>query len=294
MKLSTLIKTVKSVKSIYEKFMPCFIQDSILKANGKRILSQIEFHIVDHCNLNCAHCDHFTPVAPEWYADINKILSDFKQLAKIYDNIEHIYVLGGEPLLHPNLLDIFKPLRELFPDSEIALITNGILLEKQDEVFWETLQKYKIALTMTKYPIKVDYKKFLNKCESLGIKSYFFCGERDQMYAITLNYKGDTDINKVFHRCCRKRCHFLRDGKLYVCTLVPNIRFLNKYFNLDFKVFQKDYIDIYRVKSATKINRFLSKPFPFCRYCPKEVWKKVDYSISKREISEWVDTETLS
>lgn len=293
MKLTTIIHTVKNIKKFYELLVPCFVQDYFKKRTKKRVLSQIEFHIVDHCNLNCAYCDHFTPVSPEWYADINKVLDDFRQLAKIYDNIEHIYVLGGEPLLHPDLLKIFEPLRSIFPNSEIALITNGILLSKQTGEFWNTLKKFNIALSMTKYPIKVDYKKFLDKCEELGIKSYFFAGERSQMYAIELNYKGDTDIKKVYETCTRKRCHFLRDGKIYTCTLVPNIRFLNSHFNLDFKVSKKDCIDIYKTKSATKINRFLSKPFPFCRYCPKDKWRRVEYGISKKEISEWVDVNTL-
>lgn len=289
MKLSTLIKITKTIKNL----MPNVLSDYILKKNKKRYLSQIEFHIVDHCNLNCAYCDHFTPLAPEWYADIDKILADFRQLKKIYDNIGKIYVLGGEPLLHPNLLEIFKPLKEIFPDSEVTLITNGILLEKQEEIFWKTLSENRISLSMTKYPIKIDYEKFLKKCDDYNIKSYFFAGERNEMYSIQLNHKGDTNIEQAFNRCTRKKCHFLRDGKLYLCTLTPNIPFLNNHFKLNFKIKNKDYIDIYKETSTTKINKFLKNPIPFCAYCPKSEWEKVQYKISKKEIEEWVDVSSL-
>lgn len=289
MKLTTLIKIIKTIKNA----VPDFVHDYYLKKNKKRHLSQVEFHIVDHCNLNCAYCDHFTPLAPEWYADINKIIADFHQMAKIYDSIGKIYVLGGEPLLHPQLLDIFKPLKEIFPDSEVTLITNGILLAAQKDIFWETLAQYNISLSMTKYPINVDYEKFLQKCQDYNIKSYFFAGERNEMYPTQLNYKKDTNIDTAYRRCTRKRCHFLRDGKLYLCTLTPNIPFLNNHFKLDFKIDKKDYIDIYKTTSFSKINRFLTAPIPFCAYCSKDEWKKVTYKHSAKELEEWVDTSSL-
>lgn len=30
-------------------------------------MDNIEIHVVDHCNLNCAHCDNFAPIAKPWY-----------------------------------------------------------------------------------------------------------------------------------------------------------------------------------------------------------------------------------
>jgi len=292
-KLTSLYRLVKNIKKIYDSFIPFFMQDLILKKLNCRTLSQIEFHIVDHCNLNCAHCDNFTPVSPEWYADVDKVINDFKQLSKIYNNIENIYILGGEPLLHPNLLDFMEPLRNIYPKANIVLLSNGLLLSKQQDSFWDCLKKYNISLSMTKYPINVDYDAILKKCENLGIKSFLFAAERFGMYDIKLNYKGASNVNCSYEICSRKKCHVLRDGKLYHCTFVPNIKFINEYFNLDFKVENSDYIDIYKETSISKINKFLSKSIPFCRYCPEKMPNCVEYSHSKKEITEWVDETTL-
>jgi hypothetical protein len=30
---------------------------------------ELEIHIVDHCNLNCAGCNHFTALAKEYYIE---------------------------------------------------------------------------------------------------------------------------------------------------------------------------------------------------------------------------------
>ena len=35
---------------------------------------QVEMHIVDHCNLNCNCCNHFSPLAEPWFIS----LKDFK------------------------------------------------------------------------------------------------------------------------------------------------------------------------------------------------------------------------
>jgi len=289
MKFSTKIKIIKFFKKIFDKIAPYSVQDFILRRTKQgTFLSQVEFHLVDNCNLNCAHCDHFTPLAKENFVEIDKILNDFKKLKKVFDNVGKIYILGGEPLLHPNLLDIFEPLRNLYPKSEIIIISNGILLNKQGDNFWESLKKYDIALSMTKYPIKVDYDYYIQKCKDMGIKCHFFDLNRDKMMKLDLDLKGENDKQKAFDKCWRKGCHFLRDSKLWMCTPAPNIRFLNEYFNLDFKIDKSDYVDLNKVKSASRINAMFQKPIEFCRYCNDKEYRFDKYRISKKELAEWV------
>ena len=291
MKISTLKKLIKSIKAL-GCLCPYPVKDFIKRNYGSgTYLSQVEFHLVDHCNLNCACCNHFTPVTPEYFFSIEDIVSDFKKLKKIFDNIGKIFILGGEPLLHPDLTELFEPLRKIYPKSEIVIITNGILLEKMGENFWSALKKYNIALSMTKYPIKVDYEKFIQKCDMLGIKSYFFNASRFRMKKMNLDPEGRSDKNCAFNKCHEKKCHFLRDSKLYVCTAIPNIPFLNRHFGLNFEITKRDYIDLDKIKSATRINAIFKQPVDFCRYCNVEEDEYVDYSVSKKELGEWVRAE---
>ena len=65
-------------------------------------MNYIEHHIVDHCNLNCAGCSHFSPLARPWIEDFETFKLDFKQLYNITKgDIHTIRLMGGEPLLHP-------------------------------------------------------------------------------------------------------------------------------------------------------------------------------------------------
>ena len=81
-------------------------------------LDLIEFHIVEHCNLNCKGCIHFTPLADKSCIKISDYKSDIKKMAEITKgSVKTINILGGEPLLHPQLLKLLKIARQYFPKS---------------------------------------------------------------------------------------------------------------------------------------------------------------------------------
>lgn len=41
--------------------------------NNKEILHSIETQIVDHCNLNCYGCTHYSTLAPENFINIDNL-----------------------------------------------------------------------------------------------------------------------------------------------------------------------------------------------------------------------------
>ena len=70
--------------------------------------NQIRFivDIVDHCNLNCKGCGHFSPLAPKSFLDIETFENDLRRLNGLLNgNIYCFELMGGEALLHPQLED---------------------------------------------------------------------------------------------------------------------------------------------------------------------------------------------
>ena len=63
------------------------------------MIPYIELHIVDHCNLNCVGCSHFSPLAEPYFKDVDEYREEMKDLSKF--EIGTIRIMGGEPLLHP-------------------------------------------------------------------------------------------------------------------------------------------------------------------------------------------------
>lgn len=254
-----------------------------------------EYHLADHCNLNCKGCDHFSPLATQKITEYNTFKKDIIRMSRLFDGkAKSIHILGGEPLLNNDICKFMKKTRDCFPDfelTEIRVISNGILVNEMQADFWKSLHDNNIILSVTKYPLKLDYDLMLEKAKKYDVNFEFYDNtDQEQIwYNIKLQEDGKRDARKSFYKCfVSNDCIMLKDGRLYTCTLIPNIEHFNKYFNKNLKVCDDDYIDIYQARSKEEIFDFLSKPVPFCRYCNPDL---KDYSLkweaTKKDISEW-------
>ena len=116
------------------------------------MLDYLELHLTDHCNLNCKGCSHFSPIATKWFAKLSDYRHDLERLSQLFFNIRKIRLLGGEPLLHPEVNAFIAATRQHFPLASVVLVTNGILLPTMDEDFWKCCQKNGVTIDMTIYP----------------------------------------------------------------------------------------------------------------------------------------------
>jgi len=263
----------------------------------KRKLLGFEFRIVEHCNLNCRSCSTFAPLATESYLSVESVEKDLlqmKSLTKERNIINVITISGGETLLHPNLVEIIDKVRFHFPKlSSINMFTNGLLVMKMGDDFWESCKKNKVFLLVTKYP-NMDYDKVIKRINEKGIKYRFFNNieEDKKMWKYNINLEGTENHKKQFASCCKGNiCLELNNGKFYSCAFPAHIHNFNNYFNQSIPITQKDFLDIHSVKDIDEILSFAKTPMPICRYCNSQYDADADipWSISKREISEWAE-----
>ena len=215
-------------------------------------------------------------------------------MSKILDgDVARIGVMGGEPLLHLQLKEILIYTRLFFPKTLIQLVTNGLLLLRQDEEFWRICREQNIVIVNTKYPINLDYEAIKKTTAVHGVmfEHYNDTGEITKTsYKIPLDIEGRQNPSKGFIKCFyANRLPLLMEGKLYSCTVAPNVRHFNNRFGTHMELEDEDSLDIYRVKKGSELLKFLSCPKPFCRYCNVSnrsfghKWER-----SKQVISEWV------
>ena len=252
--------------------------------------------IVDHCNLNCKGCDHFSPVAKEKFLDIKSFEKDVERLSVLTDKgfyIDEFSLLGGEPLLHPQIDEFLRISRNLLPFAKnIFIITNAILLPSMGQEFWTACKNNSITILITKYPVKIDYEKIEEIAANNGVKIHYFNDKEVQKtsYKIPLDLEGKQDARKNFLNCHHANfCIQLKDGRIYTCTVAPSINHFNQYFNCDVPLCENDSIDIYKANSLQEILNFISHPIPFCAYCNVAGRSYGnEWGISKKEITEWV------
>lgn len=258
-------------------------------------LNYFEIHLTDHCNLNCQSCDNFSSISEEFYLDEASFDSDFERLSLLAkDRIGMLRMLGGEPLLHPNIVYFLKTARKYFQSAEIRLTTNGIKLSTMPAEFWLACMANNITIEITFYPININIEKINQIAQGYNVRVIPFNNmpvAEKLSHRNPVNDKKDQDIVSNFRKCYQVgRCMSLKAGKIYPCTCIPNICHFNKFFNKNLEVTEKDCIDIYKVNDVSEIESFLNNPVPFCAYCNvsrRTGGKK--WAVTQKDIFEWFD-----
>jgi organic radical activating enzyme len=251
----------------------------------KPALKYVEFHLTDHCNLNCKGCGHFCPIADEWFAEVGDFAKDIKRLAYLFDNIMTIRLMGGEPLLHPKVNEFMAIARANLPNTTIRLATNGILLEKMQDDFWHACKEHGIVIDVTRYPILLKFDRIKELAIQKKVEMHISSEVGEFLSA--MNSKGDSNPMAAMKRCRAKfYCPFLKDGKLYACAIPA----LAGYFNHTFKtaIPTEGGINIHDKKTnGWKIIDALEKPVSACYYCATEC-RSFAWGVSKKQKDEWV------
>lgn len=299
--VATLKEMFTSVENVVEK---CYL-DKLPQVNlsdeefvtfcirqVRRTQLDFEVSIVDHCNLNCQCCNHFSPIAQENYLDVNLFEKDICRMEELTKgDVGRLWLIGGEPLLHPSLIEILFIARKYFPQTHITLNTNGILLLKQSEEFWKALRETETELTITKYPVSVDYDIINKKIEHEQVKYAYTLSSQvlKTTYHLPLDLEGRQDMIESYMKCWHaNECIVLREGRIYTCPIAAHAHHFNQYFGKHLNVGDDNSISIYEVKSVSEIIDFLKKPIPFCRHCDISGYTyDLPWKISRKEIVEW-------
>lgn len=197
--------------------------------SDKPTLGYVEYHVVEHCNLNCRGCAHFSPLAPKSYADPAAFDRDLTQLASLFASITKLRLMGGEPLLHPKVHEFILTARKRAPGTNIGVITNGALLRKIGQDFWAACRQADILLEVSLYPsMQASRAKLEALCSKEGVRSEFFPTSE---FGIPLNPRGDSDPREAL-RVCRSFsfCPFLHNSKMYVCAMPATVHYFNTHF----------------------------------------------------------------
>lgn len=267
------------------------VENAIIRSMPKAELT-FEFSLAEHCDLNCAGCSHFSPLAEPEFADYEESTRDFARLGALFHGYaRQIRLMGGEPLLHPELIKFLKMARENFPDGDISIVTNGVRLLNQPEEFWQACKENRITIRPTKYPIPLDYEGMEKRADEYGVRYHYYNNSAvvKTLHHDKLDLMGLQKGTKSFLHCPQSNsCVYLRHGRLYTCPIVPSVRHFNKYFEVNLKEVPEDSIDIYQAGSAQEILAFLARPIPFCRYCmPDKTRTGLPWRQTERAMEEW-------
>ena len=188
----------------------------------KIVRKAAEYNLTEHCNLRCAGCSHSSELLPKKFAAVKEFQRDLAVLSQVL-HLNELKLLGGEPLLHPDLLEFLRCARASGLAEEITLITNGLLLHRCDPATFELIDRLQVSL----YPgvrLRVEEREL----ESLSKRHNFELElKRIDSFRVTMlnsRHRDATLVRQIFRQCALAHdwsCHTVHQGYYFKCSPAP-------------------------------------------------------------------------
>lgn len=110
---------------------------SALTDRWRRTISYLRISITDRCNYACAYC---MPATGYEAGDRDELLT-FEEMVRLVEvmaelGVRRVRVTGGEPLVRKGVVDLIAALAAVPGIQQVALTTNGHLLDRLAEPLW--------------------------------------------------------------------------------------------------------------------------------------------------------------
>lgn len=255
-------------------------------------LFHYQVHLTDMCNLKCKGCGHYCNLTEEHnFLDKEKYRNDILKLRSKFWGVERIQLLGGEPLLNPEVGEIVRITRDVFPDADIRVTTNGLLLPRMDDEFWQSIKDNDAHIEISLYkPTREKWGEIYKLLVEKGVANTTIVWEQKDQFFKARVLDENPNYVSAFNNCVSNKCYFLRDGKLYLCP----VTYLNKIFYKEMNLtmpYEPAGIDLYDDSiNGWAIEEYLKKPCEACKYCAERpVW--FDWEVRSKataSIEDWV------
>lgn len=252
----------------------------------------LEIQVAEHCNLNCASCTHFSPLAEQSFIDKDSFFNQLQKANTIFKgHCKSLKIMGGEPLLHPEITQLLRLARQAMPEIKLTLQTNGILLTKLDDEFWQACHDNQILIRVTRYPVKLDMDQINMKASLFNADLKYHPSDSTiksfNLYPLNLHGDGDCEYN---HSHCKMKMRYvlIKEGRLYPCPIAGNVEHFNRALNQNLICEETDSVSLDDISTFEDYQEFALKAISFCRFCmPTQYRRDVGWAHSKKSISEW-------
>lgn len=239
----------------------------------KPYLRYVQYAITMHCNLNCRRCAAFANLCDEEYADLDTFEKTLNGLKHRFSYIPSIGLLGGEPLLNPQLPEFIEKVHEILPDTRVRIVTNGLLLLTMDEKLIKLLKKYDVYVRITQYPVTVNIMSdIISFLEKNGLKHSESCLVTE--FGRFLHREENREQIGRFcdnGRCIvEKLCYHIYNGRICTCNIPFDLYLHQKFLGLKITREEVEEVSVDLIdgkedgwETLMKINTI----HELCRYC---------------------------
>ena len=232
---------------------------------GDAILPHLEFHISDMCNLNCKGCTHFSPLFHEIGDSYEIRIGELRKLLTKISHIVRLDVLGGEPLLNPELGLYVQELRTMLPNTCIDIFTNGLLIPQMNPEILRCIKENNVYMSVSEYkPTHEMMGKIIAKLEEYQIPYYISQYDKKQVF----NRPLSLNEHSKYPQCCiSDGCVTIGNGSIARCPTLMYITKFNEVFHTQLPT--EGIINLDDCIRGQELLDEMRKEVPLCKHCIK-------------------------
>ncbi|MEU3353645.1 radical SAM protein [Streptomyces sp. NPDC037389] len=188
--------------------------------NGKVVTPEgCELNVAHHCNLGCASCSHLSPVFTRSFVAPETAARDLDLLAKSF-RARFVKVLGGEPLLHRELVTILGSVRASGIAPRVVVCTNGVLLPRMREDFWAAVDEVEISVYPGREIPEEKMARIRDHAADHGVTLTLLHYSHFRYSYSESGTRDDRLVRRIFSTCQIAhvwRCHTVFEGHFFKC-----------------------------------------------------------------------------
>ena len=284
-------------------------------------LDKLEFYITNVCNLTCSNCNRYNNFHFKGWAKWDDYAEGLEQLSR-HVHVQKPVILGGEPLLNPDIVKWINGLQRLWPNSYPAQIqSNGTRIDRvprlydaiksicgswigvsihrpedQQEIFARIRNFLQGEITYSENPNNPMGSVYQFR-DSNGVEVHVW---NNDMFGNTNVIERDNGGFGLYnsnperaHDACSfrkwKNYHWIR-GRLYKCGPVALMPEFDQQHTFDISLEDREILNSYRGLSMDELEsrgpeffRTIDDVIPQCKFCPETIeYRPVYFTNTKK------------
>jgi organic radical activating enzyme len=262
----------------------------ILEGDMVRIRS-LEINVTAHCNLKCYGCGRGSPAMPEEFLSLDELKADLRPLSRVLKAGE-FKLAGGEPLIHPELLEIIDAIRASRITDRITLITNGVQLHTFGDELWDRIDE----IWISNYPGvrgRVSQDEVFERGQKHNVHIEYNLMRTFTQRLLNNPNNDESLVRDIYDRCYQRiGCHSMYNGRLFQCATGPFVPKWLEQVGREPEDFSGDGVDIHGdpdLKQTIRSYLARNEPLGACRYCLAGLGNTfANHQVNKQGVGEWL------
>ncbi|MCM1239656.1 MAG: radical SAM protein [Lachnospiraceae bacterium] len=277
--IKTQLEHMGLVETCDFAFYKQFIGQYFWETRREIVLPYVEVMLTNACTLKCRYCGLYTNhMDQRFHRDVNEIKGDVCRLFEITDRLITLHLLGGEPFLYPDLVEVLDYIGRRFGAriGTLVVVTNGTV--KIQETVLQALKRYNVEVSISNYTKTIPYEKTLRDlCEILERWHIPYDAARLEKWTCLGSpweaRNRDAEALQSIYYDCNTRCRSLYQGKLFYCGGEASLAIAGMYEPVEGDYLSLDALgELRREEAAEKLSAFgcgrnETGYISFCEYC---------------------------